>query len=92
MLGLAIDEADLYASVPAVPLREDFAATLAEGATVALANNTEKAKSEFIIAPLLLELRRRLGGSIGLFSGVEFHVDPSRNLEGFCDFILSKAP
>ncbi len=90
-LGLAIDEADLYEGVAPVALRADFAATLSEGATVALAINTEKAKSEFIIAPLLLELRRSLNGSIGLFSGVEFNVDPSKKLNGLCDFFIYKA-
>jgi hypothetical protein len=91
-LGLTLGEADLFSGVPAVPPREEFASTIAEGATVALAINTEKAKSEFIIAPILLELRRQLGGAFALFSGVELNVDPSRGLNGVCDFILSGAP
>ncbi len=44
----------LFACRRALPLREEFAAALAEGTTLALAVNTEKARSEFIIAPLLL--------------------------------------
>ncbi len=91
-LGLTSDEADLFSGVEAVPPREEFAATLAEGTTVALAINTEKAKSEFIIAPILLELRRMLGGAFALFSGVELNVDPARGLNGVCDFILSGSP
>jgi hypothetical protein len=59
---------------------------------LALAINTEKARSEFIIAPVLSELRRLLGGSFGLFSGVEFDVDSSRGLNGYCDFILTRSP
>lgn len=90
-LGLAVDEADLFSPLPAVPLREDFVITLTEGAAIALAINTEKAKSEFIIAPVLLELRRLLGGAVGLFSGVALDVDPSKGLTGVCDFILTKA-
>ena len=90
--GLTIVEADLFSGVPAVPLREDFASTIADGATVALAINTEKAKSEFIIAPILLELRRLLGGAFALFSGIELNVDPIKGLNGVCDFILSGAP
>lgn len=90
-LGLTVVETDLFSQVPVLSLREDFLATLAEGATLALAINTEKAKSEFIIAPLLLELRRMMGGMFGLFSGVELDVDPARGLNGICDFILSKA-
>ena len=90
-LGLAVDEADLFSPLPAVPLREDFVTTLTDGAAIALAINTEKAKSEFIIAPVLLELRRLVGGAVGLFSGVALDVDPGKGLTGVCDFILTKA-
>jgi hypothetical protein len=91
-LGLTIDEGDLYAHVPISALREEFVAALTEGTTLALAVNTEKAKSEFIIAPLLLELRRSLGDRFGLFSGVELAVDPGRGLNGVCDFIITRSP
>jgi hypothetical protein len=89
-LGLALDEADLFSPVPAVPLREDFVATVTDGATIALAVNTEKAKSEFIIAPVLLEVRRLCRGAVGLLSGVALDVDPAKGLNGVCDFILTK--
>ncbi len=88
-LGLTVDAADLSSGVAGVPLREEFTSTIAEGTNLALAINTEKAKSEFMIAPILLELRRRLGGAFALFSGVELNVDPARGLNGVCDFILS---
>ena len=91
-LGLTVEEADLSSGVPGVALREEFAATIAEGAIIALAINTEKARSEFIIAPILLELRRRLGGAFALFSGVELNVEPARGLNGVCDFIFSGSP
>jgi len=39
-LGLMLEEADLFSLVPAVSLREDFIATLTDGATIALAVNT----------------------------------------------------
>jgi hypothetical protein len=90
-LGLTFEEVDLFSNVAPVALREDFASTIGEGATIALAINTEKAKSEFIIAPILLELRRQLRGVFALFSGIELNVDPSRGLTGVCDFILSGA-
>lgn len=90
-LGLMLDETDLFSAIPAVPLREDFVTTITEGAMVALAVNTEKAKSEFIIAPVLLEVRRRCGGAVGLFSGVALDVDSAKGLHGVCDFLLSKS-
>jgi hypothetical protein len=91
-LGLSVAEAELFAGVPPAPLREEFAALIRDGADLALAVNTEKARSDFIIAPVLLELRRSLGGSFGLFSGIEFDVDAARGLNGYCDFILTKVP
>jgi hypothetical protein len=91
-LGVTVDEADLFAHIALVALREEFVAALTEGTNLALAVNTEKAKSEFIIAPLLLEFRRSLGDRFGLFSGVELAVDPTRGLNGVCDFIITKSP
>lgn len=89
--SLVFDEADLFSHVAPIELRPDFAATLAEGVELALAVNTEKAKSEFIIAPLLLECRRLLNHEISLFSGIDLNVDVGKGLNGICDFILSKA-
>jgi hypothetical protein len=89
-LGLSSKELDLFSEVEPIALRDEFVMNVNEGATIALAINTEKAKSEFIIAPTLLELRRQLGGTIGLFSGIEFNVDASKGLNGICDFILTR--
>ncbi len=91
-LGLTLREADLFCDAPALELSSAFAERMRADIALALAINTEKARSEFIIAPVLSELRRRLGGSFGLFSGVQFDVDPSRGLSGFCDFILTRSP
>ncbi|MBF2050247.1 MAG: hypothetical protein EDM05_57610 [Leptolyngbya sp. IPPAS B-1204] len=57
--------------------------------TLALAINTEKARSELMIAPILVELKRLTGDRISLFSGIEFNVDVDQGLNGFCDFIIS---
>ena len=90
--GLTLMESDLFSSVPALELASAFSERMRGDVALALAINTEKARSEFIIAPLLSELRRMLGGSFGLFSGVEFDVDSSRGLNGYCDFILTRSP
>jgi hypothetical protein len=60
--------------------------------SLALRINTEKARSEMMIAPLIIELRRLLSDRISLFSGTEFNVDASKGLNGFCDFLFSKSP
>ena len=58
----------------------------------AIAVDTEKARSEAIISPVLLDLRRILKQKISIFSGEEFNVDPSLGLTGVCDFLISRSP
>lgn len=53
---------------------------------------SEKARSEFIIAPILLFVREVHKGKIGIYSGTKFDIEPSRGLRGICDFILAKGP
>ncbi len=53
---------------------------------------TEKAKSEYVIVPVLKELRRNNPHTFSSFSGYEFNVDVKSGLNGFCDFILSAEP
>jgi hypothetical protein len=50
---------------------------------------TEKAKSEYIVVPILNELRRQNIDKFKTFSGFEFEVDSKLGLNGYCDFILS---
>ena len=88
-LGLTIHDADLFSGSEPFPVREDFAAFIRDGVALAVANSTEKARSEFIIAPVLLELRRSTGGRFALFSGVDWDADASRGLNGYCDFIIT---
>ena len=62
---------------------------LKDNIDLAVAINTEKARSEMIISPILLEVRRKLNYEISLFSGVDFNVDNQQGLNGFCDFLIS---
>jgi hypothetical protein len=89
-LGLTLRDGDLFSTAPPLAVRDEFAAFLRDGVDLAVAASTEKAKSEFIIAPVLLELRRILGRRFLLFSDVEWEADASRGRNGFCDFILTK--
>ena len=87
-----IDETDLFADLTPAEVGPDLGALLEEYVPLAIGIATEKARSELIVAPMLLEVRRRMGGTIGFFSGIEFNVDESRGLNGVCDFLLSKSP
>ncbi len=91
--GLSIDFThDLFASMPEVTTSSTLQAFLHEHVPMAFAINTEKARSELVIVPVLLEVRRLLNRQISLFSGVEFSVDAEKGLSGVCDFILSQSP
>lgn len=62
---------------------------LKENIPLSLAINTEKARSEMMVTPILIELRKILHHQISLFSGVEFNVDKENGLNGVCDYIIS---
>ena len=58
----------------------------------AIAVSTEKARSEGIINPVLLEVKRQLKGKISVFSGEDFVVQPEVDLTGYVDFLISCSP
>jgi len=91
-LGLTPAEADLFPGFEPLNTRPEFIEGLRASVRVGLNINTEKARSEFLIAPVLLELYRLAGESFGLFSGVELDGDASQGLNGVCDFILTRSP
>lgn len=87
---LTVDETqNLFADIPGVHPSELLTFTLAEYIPLATAIDTEKARSEFIIAPVLSEVRRQVNYQVSLFSGTDFNVDIEKGLQGYCDFILS---
>ncbi len=53
---------------------------------------TVKAKSEFIIAPIINEIHRKNPNLFAIYSGYNFTVDAERGLQGFCDYLLAKLP
>ena len=90
-LGLKAAHADLFAATPPAAVPSHVAEQVADGAGLATAIGTEKARSEFVIAPVLQELRRQHRGEFALFSGVPLEVDPVRGLNGVCDFLITRS-
>ncbi len=84
-----VDVDGLFAEVAAAPIDPSLTWYLKQSVPLALSISTEKARSEMIITPILIEARRLRKGAVSLFSGTEFTVDPSRGLNGFCDYLLS---
>src|SRR5579862_6893579 len=76
LFGLQIDERkDLFAHAPPAPVSAWLRETLDYQLPLALEISTEKARSELIIMPVLVAMRRQLDDQISLFSGIEFNVD-----------------
>ena len=93
LFGLrVVSQPDAFVEAASVTLSALLRETLAESVPLALEVSTEKARSEFIIAPVLAEVRRQLGGQISLFSGIDFTVDSEAGLRGVCDFLFSLSP
>ena len=88
--GLTVHEGSrIFADFPEEKCSDLLSTILKENVDLAVAINTEKARSEMIISPILLEVRRKLDNKISLFSGVDFNVDNARGLNGFCGFLIS---
>ncbi|MEH2061003.1 MAG: hypothetical protein V7K50_01825 [Nostoc sp.] len=65
---------------------------LSEGLPLATATGSEKARSELIISPILVEVRKILERKVSFFSGEDFTVAPELGLSGVCDFLISRSP
>lgn len=87
-----LERIDLFSSISPHEIGEHLKQTLLDNVSLAIAVNTEKARSELIIAPVLIEIRKIFNKEISFFSGIELNIDKERDLTGFCDFIISQSP
>ncbi|KHD07675.1 hypothetical protein PN36_20485 [Candidatus Thiomargarita nelsonii] len=81
------DVHNLFGSVEPVEPSKSLVSLLEDFVPLGSAIGTEKARSEFIIAPILAEVKKLTG--VSLFSGTKFEVDKEKGLNGFCDFMFS---
>lgn len=87
-----VEDVVLFAKPPSLPAPARLVELLRQYIPLATSINTEKARSELIIAPILAELKLLYREQISLFSGIEFNVDPLVGLNGRCDYILAQSP
>ena len=87
-----IETNNLFAFAESKPISAHLQETLDDNVSLAISINTEKARSELIIAPVLIELRKVFHKKISVFSGIELTVDKEKDLTGSCDFIISQSP
>jgi hypothetical protein len=88
--GVTTQQAELFPNLTPVPVPAWLQETLGKRTPLALLS--EKARSEFIVVPILLASRDLSAGRLAIYSGQRLDVDPERGLVGECDFILALAP
>ncbi|XZN95277.1 MAG: hypothetical protein ACM65K_20770 [Microcoleus sp.] len=86
------EQVGIFGNIPEASYSNFLSETLDYNIPLALAINSEKSRSELIVMPILIELRKQFSNQIGLFSGKDFTVDSQKGLNGFCDFLISKSP
>ena len=84
-----IDEQVILGEHQSIEVSDWLKETLDYNVPLALAISTEKARSELIVMPILVELRKKTSDSISIFSGIDFTVDQANGLNGRCDYIVS---
>ncbi|NET00950.1 MAG: hypothetical protein F6K62_23895 [Sphaerospermopsis sp. SIO1G2] len=90
--GISLSEKiGFFSAIPERQYSQLLAEILEYNIPLALSINSEKSRSEMIVTPILIEIRKQLTNQISLFSGKDFNVDTERGLTGFCDFLISKS-
>jgi hypothetical protein len=90
ILGVSLQEENLFECVTEVEVTPWLQGALQRGKDVALLS--EKARSEFLVAPILLTSRELSGNRFAIYSGERLDAAPEKGLVGECDFILTATP
>jgi hypothetical protein len=88
--ALVPKKSQLFDRIEPIAMSDWLTETLNTTVELALQSGTEKARSELIISPILLEIQRRNQKDFTFYSGKTLDVDKAKGLSGECDFILSK--
>lgn len=88
--GVTVRPATLFPALAPLPVPVWLEELLAKGRQLALVS--EKARSEFIVAPLLLASREISQDAVAIYSGLRLDVLPEQGLAGECDFVLAATP
>ena len=85
------DKTDLFGDVEPIEPSDYLRGLLDELVPVALGVNTEQARREYIISPILIEAKRRSNVVINVLPGVMLKVDEQRGLIGYCDYLIARS-
>ena len=86
-LGLGVKRQKLFEQIAPIEPSDFLIQTLKINREIPM--ESEKAKSELLITPILNEVRIQHSRRFTFFSGYQFNVDSSRGLKGFCDYLIS---
>ena len=84
-------KSDIFTKVTPRKVSDLLKDSLQRHTKMALSQGLEKARSEFIIAPILAELYDQANNELSLFSGWELNIDAELGLIGRCDFLISRS-
>ena len=87
-----VEVAGIFSEIEPIAPSAYLTTGLTKKIPLAAAIGTEKARSELIVADVLVELREKFNYCISFFSGIDFSVDPENDLTGVCDFLVSLSP
>lgn len=90
LLGLNVIPGDLFPGRPPETVPAWLTDQLRRGRRFVL--TSEKARSEFLVVPVLSAACEISGDAMTIYSGERLDVDPTFGLSGVCDFILSVTP
>jgi hypothetical protein len=85
---ISIVQAPLFAQFQPVEPTDWLRDTLQKGRSIALFS--EKSRSEFIVAPVLLSCQEMIKDECCVYSGIRLDVDAEKGLRGECDFIVAR--
>lgn len=88
--GVRVVPGTVFPELRPVPVPGWLTDHLARGSRLRV--ESEKARNEFIVAPILLAVRELSGDRVAIFSGDRFDVDTGAGLSGEVDFLLTPAP
>jgi hypothetical protein len=86
--GLELVQRPLFEKVQPIEPSPWLSDTLDTGQAIAF--YSEKSRSEFIVAPVLLACQKMVHAECCVYSGVRLDVDSQRGLTGQCDFVVSR--
>jgi hypothetical protein len=88
--GLKTIDQTLFPNCSTIQPSDWLTLSLKQGELIAMVS--EKSRSEWLVAPILLELKVRNPDKLSILSGENLDIDKDLNLTGECDFIFSRNP